>query len=70
VLVLELPHRLFERRRNRAMPMLNMKTKKPMKPMLETAETTEDAGLRVPAIRRAPRRADRAIPSTAVARAW
>jgi hypothetical protein len=48
VLVLQLPHRLFERRRNMAMPMLNMKTKKPMKPMLETAETTEDAGLSSP----------------------
>ena len=30
------------------MPMLSMKTKKPMKPMLEIAEITDDAGLSRP----------------------
>jgi hypothetical protein len=36
----------FERRRSRAMPILSMKTKKPMKPMLEIVEITDDAGAR------------------------
>jgi hypothetical protein len=35
----------FERRRSSATPMLSMKTKKPMKPMLEIVEITDDAGL-------------------------
>ena len=30
------------------MPMLSMKTKKPMKPMLEILEITDDAGLSSP----------------------
>jgi len=38
----------FERRRSSAMPMLSMKTKNPMKPTLETAEITDDAGLSSP----------------------
>jgi hypothetical protein len=32
------------------MPMLSMKTKKPMKPTLEIAEITDDAGLSSPAL--------------------
>ena len=42
----------FERRRSRAMPMLSMKTKKPMKPMVVIAEMIDDAGLSSPKISR------------------
>jgi hypothetical protein len=38
----------FERRRSRAMPILSMKTKKPMKPMLEMLAITDEAGLSSP----------------------
>ncbi len=50
------------------MPMLNMKTKKPTKPMLEIPEITDDARLNSPDHQRAPRRAGQAIRSTAAAR--
>jgi hypothetical protein len=52
------------------MPMLSMKTKKLMKPMLETLAITEDAGLSSPTSQRAPRQVDRVIRSIAAAPAW
>ena len=52
------------------MPTFSMKMQKPMKPTLEIAEITDEAGMSNPIIGPASRRAGRAIRSTAVAPGW